>query len=198
MSAIPSFENAAALADWLRSRGVPIERWTEGGARGVPALFLELQKGECSLQFEPGSAWVNRSILGVHLDITHRDAAGLLWRLVEDRRLFADGHLQRRQLQASIGEKMTSGEEPEAAAYRALSEELGIEERLPLRYARLDRKDKISQDYPGLFDHYRTHRYEVELPLEHVRLEYVEVQPEKTSFWLWRPGDQPVFDLSSD
>lgn len=164
----------------LARYGIPVERWGAGQARTVAKLHTELADGECELLV--AQRGLLRVVHGVTVTITDPD--GRL--LAEDRQEYPDGRVVRRALDFSIGEKRRPGEDPEAAARRALSEELAITEPVTLTPRGSERKDRLSVAYPGVTSRYITDRFAACLPQHLVRDEYVEAQSDKRSVFCWR------------
>lgn len=175
------------LRAWLSEQQLPVDEYGRGVAKTIDHLLRELIAGECALEL--GDGQVRRTILGAHLLVHHRRTDGVRLILVEDRQVFADGRVRRRQLTSSIGEKMRAGEEPDQAAKRALVEELGLEDiaDVSLEYRGLEEKVVQSTSYPGIVSHYQTHFYHCSLPARHFDPHgYIERQPDKTSYWVWQ------------
>jgi hypothetical protein len=176
-----------ALRTWLAEQQLPVDEYGRGIAKTVGHLFNEIIAGECQIELVDGR--VERTIPGAHLLVRYQPADGKLLLLVEDRQIFSDGRVRRRQLTSSIGEKMHSGETPDQAAIRAFKEELGIADPtdISLDYQGLEEKVVASTSYPGIVSHYRTHFYHCLLPERHFNPNgYVEHQVDKSSYWVWR------------
>lgn len=183
MSDLPPTSSAADLAAWLSAHGVDSEQFGQGEAKTLAHLLKELQEGECELRLtEEGQ--VERVVFGACLDIYHDDL-----HLVEEKQVFADGRVRVRDIYTSIGEKMRRGEDAYKAAERALDEELGITETLPLRFREQFKKAvPFSQSYPGTYTCYQMEVFELELPDRYfVAGGYVEEQQDKSTYWVWQP-----------
>ena len=176
--------NPASLAALLAAHGIPVERWGTGEARSVGKLYAELADGECTLALDAHG--VRRDVIGVavHVRFTHPQRGAL--RLVEDRQVYRDGRVVRRALACSIGEKCRPGEASELAARRGLIEELGIRAPVTLTAAGDYEQERASVGYPGLRSRFITDAFTVELEPRLYRDLYIEEQPEKRSFFLWR------------
>jgi len=177
------------LTGLLTDHGCPLDRWGQGPAKTLSHLLRELADGECRLTVQDGQLF--RDVPGAMLRVRHRDLT-----LIEDHQRFTDGRespVRRRQLPGSVGEKLQSGEDPDAGARRALAEELGITEPVALRGKHLTRKFAESESYPGLMSRFETWVYEVELPDSCYQPDgYREVQADKTTVWVWAPtADAP-------
>jgi len=178
------------LTDLLTVHGCPLSRWGRGPAKTLEHLLRELADGECRLTVQDGTLY--RDVLGAMLRVRHRDLT-----LIEDHQRFSDGRpdpVRRRDLQASVGEKLQRGEEPDAGARRALAEELGVTEPVELHGKHLTRKFAESESYPGLMTRFETWTYEVELPDSCFDPDgYREVQADKRTVWVWAPTARAPF-----
>ncbi|MDE2001428.1 MAG: NUDIX domain-containing protein [Patescibacteria group bacterium] len=174
------------LVQLLVAHHIPFETWGTGGAKTLKHLLHELESGEAVLKVQRGI--LTRIAEGATLKVFYRSGSDL-YCLREDRQVFVDGRVKQRTLMGdmSIGEKMRPGETAEAAAIRALEEELGITERLPL-IARPDlvKGPSPSISFPGIMTIYLMHAFEVYLPDRWYKPEgYVEHQEDKTNYFLW-------------
>ena len=171
----------------LRRHRVPLETWGTGDAKTLDHLLKELAAGECALSVQDGR--IIRYAEGAVIDVYCNGPDGSL-KLVEDRQVFRDGRTKRRNLDTSIGEKMTPAEDPESAARRALAEELGITAPLVVTALHTRRKGPVpSVAFPGLTTIYDMHAFAVTLPRELVRPEYVEEQEDKSTYFVWKTAD---------
>jgi len=172
------------LLVFLQDHNVPLHEWGTGEAKTFDHLLLEISLGESELTEKDGK--VLRSAEGSMLNVYYYDGQAT-WVLIEEKQVFTDGRSRTRNLDPAIGEKMRPGETPEDGAYRALSEELGITEKLPLIPKPLRMKGPVpSQSYPGLWSVYSMHIFDVFLPEHLYKPEgYEENQSDKTSYFVW-------------
>lgn len=189
MSDLPVPARETDLLLLLHAHDVDTSAWGTGAAKTVAQLHGELTRGECRLVAGPDG--LTRIVDGaqVRLRCAHMT-------LVEDHQRYTDGRpdpVRRRDLQASVGEKLHTGEDPADGARRALNEELGLNGPLTLTGPELQRKTADSQSYPGLRSEFHTVTYDADLPEPLVDWAgYVEVQDDKTSVWRWTPtADAP-------
>ena len=144
-----------SLAAFLRPRLPPqaLSSWgAVPGTKTLLNLFLELSHGDCALHVPAGPP--PRVVR-----IRNRRGA----RLVEARQLLSDGTVRRRGPRP-LSEKMRPGESPEAAAARAVREELGEGARVRIGAAREARmEERESASYPGLPARYVLHAVDAEL-----------------------------------
>ena len=167
----------------LNRYNIPFQTWGTGSAKTLNHLLKEIEEGETTLKEEGGELIRETSILY----ITVKNTLGDL--LKEDRQVFRDGRVRRREhpQSASLGEKLKAGEVPsDESIARALKEELGItrfdvhQRTLPLVSVR------DSPSYPGLKARFTEHHCEVEIQSEDYRAEgYLEIQHDKTTYFVW-------------
>jgi hypothetical protein len=172
------------LRTLLEKYEIPFETWGTGQAKTFNHLLAEINDGEAVLTEHENR--LLRSANGSIVMVYYRNGQSL-WQLKEDRQVFSDGRERRRTLATSIGEKMQPGESSIDAAHRALREEIGIDEKLPLIQKPMIIKGPIpSESYPGLFTRYVMHAFDVFLPDHHFKPEgYIEKQQDKTNYYIW-------------
>jgi len=175
------------LEEMLRTFRIPYLEWGKGNSKTLVHLLKEIKERETTIQEEEGK--LVRSVSVSYVDVFYQNENGMTYKLLENRQEFRDGRVRRRPyLIGSIAEKMKSGEDSQEAAYRALSEELGINERYILHNKRVREIEEDSPSYPGLSSRFKNYLSEVTLPRKNVRLEgYVEEQRDKNTFWIWKP-----------
>lgn len=177
--------DARLLTEALAARGVPVELWGVGQAKTVAHLLAEVEAGE-TLLHDLADGRLLRIVSVVDIIVTYRGR-----RLVEDHQRFADGRVRRRNIPASLMEKVTPGENPLRAARRALAEELGINDRaLAFTGHRKAQHSTMSPSYPGIATSYTTDTFDAELPTRHFKPGgYTERQADKQTVWVWEPAD---------
>ncbi|KAG2614176.1 uncharacterized protein LOC120704462 [Panicum virgatum] len=158
-----AFPTLDSLAAFLRPRLPPqaLSSWgAVPGTKTLLNLFLELSHGDCALHVPAGPP--PRVVRAVHVaTVRIRNRRGA--RLVEARQLLSDGTVRRRGPRP-LSEKMRPGESPEAAAARAVREELGEGARVRIGAAREARmEERESASYPGLPARYVLHAVDAEL-----------------------------------
>jgi hypothetical protein len=165
----------AALAAFLPVYG-------KGNAKDFAALVQEIQIGDCQI------VWENEQpirLVDVVLVIVFSHKGE---RLIEAYQEFVDGRIRQRGMQ-ELAEKRKPGESPEAAARRAIREELGIAGD-GLQFEKITtegqpEKATESFSYPGLKTCYSRIWFRVQLPELLYQKEYVEVQPDKKTVFRW-------------
>ncbi|KAL6873911.1 hypothetical protein ACP4OV_013993 [Aristida adscensionis] len=172
-----AFPTLDSLAAFLRPRLPPHALASWGAAPGTKPLrnlFLELSHGDCALLLRdgalPASAGggaaappspprVVRAVEVATVRIRSRRGA----RLVETGQLLSDGR-RRSRGPRPLSEKMRPGESPEAAAARAVREELGAGARVRVLGARgAEVEERESASYPGLPARYVLHAVDAEV-----------------------------------
>lgn len=174
----------AALEAVLATANVATTAWGSAGRKSVAELFAELAEGEATLARDAGGRLV-RLVAVVRVRVTFGDQV-----LVEERQVFVDpARGERRRHLPYLAEKRHAHEAPEAAAQRALREELGIDaipaERLQAGGNTSSIED--SPSYPGLQTVYLFHDFTVDLPAErYVPDGYIERQATKYTHFVWQ------------
>ncbi|CAN6200535.1 unnamed protein product [Urochloa humidicola] len=197
-----AFPTVDSLAAFLRPRLPPqaLSSWgAVPGTKTLLNLFLELSHGDCTLidllpataaaaappPPPPASPRVVRAVHVATVRIRNRRGA----RLVEARQLLSDGTVRRRGPRP-LSEKMRPGESPEAAAARAVREELGGRARVRIggeaRAARVEERESAS--YPGLPARYVLHAVDAEV---------VDGVPEDGAFDTEEAGEDADFDAGA-
>jgi len=175
------------LETLLRSHGVPLGKWGVGHAKTVEHLLAEVASGESFLNIKDGQ--IVRDVISVAMSIYYQRGEEVL-RLMEEKQVFTDGHERVRNDLVSMGEKMNPGENPEDAMHRALREELKIEGLQSVIERPTIVEEIPSGSYPGIFSKHIRYRYDVVLQEKDFKPEgYVEVQPDKTTYFIWKKVD---------
>jgi len=171
----------------LKISNVSLGDWGTGAAKTVDHLLKEINDGESTL-IKKGN-FLLRSVTGSSVRIFYKQKSSALLFLKEDKQIFKDGREKRRELAGnmSIGEKLKFGEIPAIGAWRALAEELGVTEKLPLVPRPNIIKGPIpSISFPGLYTLYSIYAFEVFLPEKWYKPEgYAEKQADKTNYFIW-------------
>ncbi len=166
----------------LLKHGINLSDFGKGKAKTLEHLLTEVQDGEAQLIERDGELIRHLEVLNI--DVIS-EVGGIRW-LVEDRQEFADGRRRKRDLPASVSEKLHAGEEPLNAVTRALKEELGISKfKISSPFSRKV-ESLESPSFPGLMSEYVLHKVDVLIdPTEH-KPTYEERQADKTTFFVWR------------
>ena len=167
----------------LAQHSIDATTFGHGDAKTLEHLRTEIEAGETVLAEENGT--LKRVVSLVSLTVLAPSGE----HLVEDRQVFKDGRVRRRGLNA-LAEKFKPGEDPLAAAKRALEEELGLPSQVvaSLKFVAGDRTETedASPSHPGLISVYRTAHYSVTLPPDAYDPEgYVEHQVDKRTYFRW-------------
>lgn len=182
--------SAEDLTHHLAQAAIPTSEWGRGDAKTVEHLLSEIRNGESQISISPGGRDIRRVVRVAWVDVFHLAADGTVLNLHESRQEYNDGRVRRRNLNASLGEKMQPGEKPVDAATRALQEELGVEEPDTLYFLGESEKTQgASESYPGLPSRYATYSYVATLGAAAFKANgYIEVQPDKTNYYEWLPA----------
>lgn len=175
------------LESFLRTNNIPLGEWGKGDAKTVDDLLKEVQASESVLSLR--GTKVIREVTSLLLDIYYKEGSDV-WRLVEEKQVFADGRTRVRSGSISMGEKMTADENSEAAIHRGLEEELGISGLQSVIERPMVREELPSTTYPGIVSRHTRHRYDVVLQTKDFKPEgYIEVQPTKSTYFVWKRAD---------
>ncbi len=181
----------------LERYGIDYQKWgTTGESRHVSFLAEEILEGEAYLEEVDGR--ILRKSYGVVAEVYYRDGTDLLY-LEEDRQVYAPVGFQpsrtRRRadkIRHSIGEKCKIGEFPQNALIRGFREELGITPPF-IQFVFLGGETRgvvPSVAFPGILTQYHSDRYRVFLTAEQFNPDgYIERQPDKTSYFVWKKVD---------
>uniref|UniRef100_A0A0D9WU21 Nudix hydrolase domain-containing protein n=1 Tax=Leersia perrieri TaxID=77586 RepID=A0A0D9WU21_9ORYZ len=160
-----AFPTLDSLASFLATRlpSTALSSWgTAPGTKTLLNLFLELSHGESILLTTSSAAAVVRAVHVATIRIRNGRGA----QLMETGQLLSDGTIRSRGGPRPLSEKMLPGETIEAAAARAVREELG--ERVRVRIlgggeeeARVEERESAS--YPGLHARYVLHAVDAEV-----------------------------------
>ncbi len=171
------------LTELLLSHNVEIEAFGTGSAKTLAHLLKEVQSGETVLEDNGDGRLMRRvSVLGINVFAEHD---GVRLRLIEDRQVFNDQRVRSRSLSTSIGEKLQPDEDVALAVGRALQEELSISAFTVLTHPQKRTEIKESPSYPGISSTYTTYEVNVLIAPHEYKVEYQEVQSDKTSYFVW-------------
>jgi hypothetical protein len=180
------FKQIEDFENYLHKFSIPFQYWGTGKSKTTEDLLKEIENKDCILREEDGL--LVRYIEFVGVEIFYKDKQNNIYRLKEDRQVFKDGRVRKRNLPVSVAEKMQSGEDPLLSAVRGIKEELQIE----IEKSQLEKSDDIdfkggSLSYPGLRTEYTGHKFKCELK-EHqfVPGGYVENQSTKSTYFVWQ------------
>ncbi len=178
------------LTEIMTGAGLLLDAYGIGEAKDVEDLHGEITEGESLLRLCTNGRLL-REVNVVWVDVRCILSDGIAMLLKEDRQVFRDGRLRRRNLPSSLGEKIKAGEDTQAAAVRAIHEEIGVDEIEELRRIRVDLQQFIPPTYPGLVTKYISTYYSAVIPEAAYRPEgYVEHQPKKDNYYVWHLADE--------
>jgi hypothetical protein len=151
------------------------------------SLLEELQRGESRLEIDHANQlWRTVAVVGVN--VFYVQPRGSILRLVEARQVFSSGDSRERALRTSLAEKQLPGEQPVAAAHRAIEEELGFSANgLWVRTTGTELTEGASASYPGLRCRRRLTFFECAIPRSRFNSDgYVERQEDKVTSFSWK------------
>ena len=173
-----------SLISLLQENNVDPSPFGQGEAKTLQHLLKEVKEGETVFEVEGGVLRRVISLVSIKIQSPYGGS------LVEDRQIFKDGRVRERGLTA-LAEKFKPGENPFAAAKRALQEELGVSaeiaDTLTFLEGGTEEKVKTSPSYPGLVSVYRVTNLSVELTIAaYDPAGYVEKQSDKSTYFSWQ------------
>lgn len=174
-----------SLQTFLEAHNISLQKWGMGEAKTLDHLLAEINTGEVIITVK--DCRVIRTISTAAVNVYYAEETRRLL-LVEDRQVFSDGRIRRRNLSTSLGEKVKSGETPEVTAQRAVEEELGVRENLTFIPKPVIEKPSLpSESFPGLSVVNVLYRFDVFLPAQFYKPEgYIEHQADKTTYFIWK------------
>lgn len=157
-------ETVIALSQELVDRGIPIAQWGQGNAKRVEDLLREIRKGDTVLIADGQDLLREVKVAGVNVKFISECG---IQQLYEDQQILGDGRVRhRKDLFASMTEKVQKGERPSRGARRGIKEELGaMEISNDVKLAKTTTASEIreSPSYPGLPARYIKHIYDLDL-----------------------------------
>lgn len=106
----------------------------------------------------------------------------------EDKQVFADGRVRHRHYPWSVAEKMYKKEEVVQAVFRALKEELNIDD-ANTQFTGENSNTTEALSFPGLMTTYDNFVYQVVLePADFRKDGYREVKDKLTTYFIWEPA----------
>jgi hypothetical protein len=173
------------LKNFLSSEGIDISKWGEGEAKSLNHLYNEIQKGESILmRAEHGEIVRNIRMAGV--DIYYSTLEGHELHLIEDKQVFSDGRIRRRDYGHAVSEKLKPDEDPLVGAIRGIQEELGVWGDFDIALVDSDTISRFSPSYPNLPTEYVRYHYRVELREEQFEPDgYIEEGSTATTYFKW-------------
>lgn len=184
---LPHVIDLEELLAYMVDADLPLELYGHDGAKTAGHLLTELQEGEAVLSVGTDGK-LYREVSVLWLDVLCKMSNGAVYALREDRQVFSNGTVKRRQLSSSLGEKLKAKEDSQSAVARALAEELGIgDEHITELYFQGEEFDSLIPDtYPGLETQYQFFKYATVISEQAFNPDgYIEYQADKTNYYLW-------------
>lgn len=178
-----AFRSVGEFRSYLELEGVPVDAYGKDTAKTLEHLFKEVISGSCVLTKENGE--IVRKVRSADIIVFYKSKDGLLM-LKEDKQVFTDGRVRKRDLPCSISEKLEAGEDPLAAVVRAFDEELGITDEISVVPINVECIQMESPSYSGIKTSYELHYFQAHLPVSVYNPDgYTETQQDKTTFFVW-------------
>lgn len=164
------------LKQLLNEYKIDYSQWGTGEAKTLQQLVNEIKRGESQLTVENGN--LVRVVNVSKVEVEYVTPKGVQYELVEDRQELtpSPGETVNRVRHRTeddevtplkgVAVKMLQGEDPHAAAYRALGKEVpliaaGVALHDIVLVSGPSQKEEFSDSYPNLKSRYTTHRYKV-------------------------------------
>lgn len=173
----------AAMHEAMLRRVLPLEEYGKvidgGRSKTFDDLIKEIRGKECYIQWEDHRP--TRLVRVAEIHVVSHDGRSLR----ELKQVFADG-TERDRGYDWCAEKIRVGESPWSAATRCLMEELGLSIRRERLHSRGCRElKKGSGSYPGLPSVYTIRSFGVVLKKSEWKVQYIEEQPDKVTYFGW-------------
>ena len=170
--------------DYLKSFNVPVEIYGTDKYKTVGHLFNEVKEGETVLTEEGDKLIRKVYFVGARI-IIKKDNDWL--HLYEEKQVFKDGRVRRRNLPFSMAEKFKLGEEPKNVLVRGMKEELD----LTITKDQFNFFNKVeledNADYPGITSYHTGYEFLVVLKDDQFSESgYIEKQSDKDVYFKWR------------
>lgn len=172
------------LINILTKYKINTEKWGTGKYKTIDHLWNEILNDECVLFGYKGVLRREVSFVGAkiyYIKNNHKQ------KLVEDKAIFKDGRIRKRNIWYSMAEKFKWDENPIVALIRGIKEELNIniKENQVTYYNRVHFPE--NSDYPGIKSFHTGYSYLVLLNETQYKEEgYVENQHDKDIYFVWK------------
>lgn len=170
--------------DYLKKFNVPIELYGTGGFKTVNHLFNEIKEGETVLTEKDGKLIREVNFVGARI-IYKKEGSWI--HLYEEKQIFKDGRVRRRNLPYSMAEKFKLGEEPKKVLIRGMKEEIDLN----ITNDQFNYFNKLrfedNSDYPGITSFHTGYEFLVVLKdNQYVEEGYIERQSDKDVYFKWK------------
>ena len=183
-----NFKQILDLEKYLTSFKIPIDKWGKGYAKTTEHLLWEIESGECNLIEKNG--YLVREIEFVMCEIYYSEGEKT-YKLIEEKQVFKDGRVRRRDKKSSVSEKMKIGEDPLESLIRGIEEELSISvDAGQIQIGDKIEKEDISDSFPGLITKYNGYNFTCFLnKFQYDPTGYQEKQKDKSTYFTWAQID---------
>jgi hypothetical protein len=170
--------------DYLKKFNVPVELYGTGGFKTVNHLFNEIKEGETVLTEKDGKLIREVNFVGARI-IYKKEGSWI--HLYEEKQIFKDGRVRRRNLPYSMAEKFKLGEEPKKVLIRGMKEEIDLN----ITNDQFNYFNKLrfedNSDYPGITSFHTGYEFLVVLKdNQYVEEGYIERQSDKDVYFKWK------------
>ena len=173
------------LKQLMIEANVPVNEYGRGEAKDIDDLQKEISDGECTIAVAHDGT-LTRQVKPVWVNVLCRLGDGRIMVLREEKQVFKDGRVRKRNLPSSLGEKLKAGESTDDAALRALKEEIGVIEVTTMEKVHEESRTFTPPTFPGIKSTYSSTFYDVVIPESAYDAEgYVEYQLKKDNYYVW-------------
>ncbi len=177
--------NVEELKEKLKDSDIDLSQWGKNTNKSAEDLLEEIKSGESILKMDEGNRLVRR-IFVCTANIYYKDKNSKTYILKEEKQIFKNGKIRKRNLSTSMSEKMNLGENPLQAITRGIQEELGTCNKIDIRRKGRRSKKRKSISYPGILTEYIYYDFEAFLNEKQFKKEgYEEKQNKKTTKFIW-------------
>lgn len=180
-------EGLDKLKTHLEENGIDTSKWGTGSSKTLYHLYLEIESGETIIN-KVGSRLI-REVSFIGGIIIHKKDSGGWLRLKEEKQVFIDGRIRRREkMPYGLAEKFKSGEDHKEVVIRGVKEELNIDvDNNQIKYFnKTILHEKNSGDYPNLMSKHIGYEYLIEFNKDQFDENgYIEKQVDKSVYFKW-------------
>lgn len=173
------------LTQLMLDAGVAVEEYGKSEAKDIDDLQKEIAEGECFVIIGPEGV-LTREVRPVFVNVLCHLSDGRVMVLREEKQVFRDGRIRKRNLSSSLGEKLKAGEDTTEATFRALSEEIEVTEVVSLEKVSEESRTFTPPTFPGIKSTYSSTFFVAIIPESaYVAEGYVERQLKKDNYYVW-------------
>ncbi len=175
-----------ALRHQLESAGVDTENWGQNKSKSIEDLKKEIENGETELILSQNGEILRKTRVA-RVNIFFQNDEGETLKLIEERRLYANGREKFRDKSHSISKKIKNNQTPENAIKKAIIKKLGISDEIKIEETDTVEDTNMSPSYPSLRSVYVFHNFKSYLSKEQFNSEgYIGKQSDKVTYYVWK------------